>query len=210
MMVAMAAFGEHRELNQADAANIEADRQVGGGSAQQPGMGRVENPFSVWIRSTTPDDAAVSLKGAVDIVEQWVADGLKPEELERTKAHLQGRISQWAEEPGQRLAWALEAQVMGWPSTMDTLSTDIGALTTDAVNGVIQTHIDPKRLRIVVVTEDADAFEEAINGAEPTPLDTSAGAPGTDPALAVEDAHISGLSLEIGEVNRIAAAGVFR
>jgi zinc protease len=224
MMVAVAALGEHREfngnrnhsthdqrgLNQGEFASVEALLQVHGIAAQQPGTGRVDNSFSVLIRPTTPDQAAFALKGALDIVERWVADGLTPEEFERSKAQLQRRIARWAEDAGRRIAWALEAQVMGWPNPMDTLSSNIGALNIEAVNGAIQTHIDPKRLRIVVVTEDAEAFEEAINGNKLTSLDIPSGAPGADPALVAEDARISGLSLGIGEVNRVAAAGVFR
>ena len=204
------ALGEERGMSGGDGASIETHRMVPGSSEQQPGTGRVDNPFSVWVRPTAPNNAAFALKGAVDIVERWVADGLEPEEFERTKAHLQQGISQRAEDPGRRLAWALEAQVMGWPNPIEPLSSDIEALNIEAVNGAIQAHIDPKRLRIVVVTQDADAFEDAIKGNEPTPLDISSGAPGTDSALVAEDARISGLSLGIGEVNRVAAEGVFR
>jgi predicted Zn-dependent peptidase len=146
----------------------------------------------------------------VDIVERWVSDGLEPAEFERMRTYLQRRIALWAADPGRRLAWALEARVMGWPNPIDTLPSEIGALTIGSVNAAIQAHIDPQRLRIVVVTEDADAFEKAIQGTNSTPMESSSAAPNTDAGLAAEDGRISGLSLGVGEVNRVAADGVFR
>lgn len=224
MMLAVTALGEHRQshgrlyqalrekrgLNYGDYAYIESYRQAGWSSAQQPGTGRMDNPFSVWIRPTTPGNAAFALKGAVDIVERWVSDGLEPAEFERMRTYLQRRIALWAADPGRRLAWALEARVMGWPNPIETLPVEIGALTIGSVNAAIQAHIDPQRLRIVVVTEDADAFEKAIQGTEATPMESSSAAPSTDAGLAAEDARVSGLSLGVGDVNRVAADGVFR
>jgi len=170
----------------------------------------VDNPFSLRIQSTTPGNAAFALKGAVDIVERWVEEGLEPAELEEVKTHLQGKISGWAEDPGPRLAWALEARVMGWPDPIETLPSEIGALKIQEVNAAIQAHIDPKRLRIVVVTDDADAFEEAVTGADATPMASPTAAPESDDVLDAEDERIRGLSLDIGDVNRVAADGVFR
>lgn len=203
-------IGDQQDLSEGEHTYPETHQQAGWSTAQQPGTARVDNPFRVWVRPTTPDNAAFALKGAVDVVERWVADGLEPAEFERLKTDLQQQITLWAADPAARLAWALEARVMGWPNPVEALPAQVGALQIESVNAAIQAHIDPKRLRIVVVTEDADAFEAAVKGTDATPRVSLMAAPTIEPDSVAEDVRISELSLGIGEVNRVAADGVFR
>jgi len=203
-------IGDQQDLKEGDQTYPETHQQAGWSTAQQPGAARVDNPFRVWVHPTTPDNAVFALKDAVDVVERWVADGLEPAEFERLKTDLQEQITLWAADPAARLAWALESRVMGWPNPIEALPAQVGALQIESVNTAIQAHIDPKRLRIVVVTEDADAFEAAVKGTDATPRVSLMTAPNAEPDSVAEDARISELSLGIGEVNRVAADGVFR
>ncbi len=176
MLLAMTAFGEHRQshgrlyrelrgdrgLNYGDYAYIERYHQAGWSSAQQPGTGRVQNPFYVWLRPVTVQNGPFALRGALALTEELVEKGLEPDEFKRIQEYLGGRIALWAVDPGRRLSWALEAGAMGWPDPLATLPEQVAALDRDTVNALIEDHIDPDNLRIVVVTPEGQDFVDAV------------------------------------------------
>ncbi|MFT4976307.1 MAG: zinc protease [Myxococcota bacterium] len=176
MLLATTALGEHRQshgrlyralrgargLNYGSYAYIEAYRQDGWSREQETATGRVQNPFYVWLRPTTPTNAAFALKAAVSMVDDFVAEGLGEEEFETIRSYLAGRVALWAASPERRLGWAVEAAVMDWPDPVATLPAQLGALDRESVNAAIRQHIDSSRLRIVAVTGDAAALAAAV------------------------------------------------
>ena len=177
MVLAMTAFGEHRQshgrlyqtlraargLNYGDYAYVGMYRQAGWSPERETASGRLSNPFYVWIRPTDAVNGPFALKAAVSMVEQLAEEGLTEDELSVMQQYLSGRISLWAADPGRRLGYAVEAAVMGWPDPLTTLPEQIEALTLPQVNAAIARHIRPDDLNIVAVTGDGAAFIAGVS-----------------------------------------------
>jgi zinc protease len=176
MVLAMTAFGEHRQshgrlyqalratrgLNYGDYAYIGIYQQDGWSSERQPASDRLSNPFYVWIRPTDAVNGPFALKAAVRMIEELAETGLTEAEFSVMQQYLSGRVSLWAADPGRRLGFAVSAAVMGWPDPLDTLPAQLQALTLPEVNAAIARHIRPADLRIVAVTGDGEAFVAAV------------------------------------------------
>ncbi|HCH65084.1 MAG: hypothetical protein CL927_15635 [Deltaproteobacteria bacterium] len=225
MLLAFTAMGEHRQahgrlyqalreergLNYGDYAYIERYTQAGWSSRQETGTGRLQNPFYVWIRPVASADGPFTLRGATDLVESFVADGLAEDEFALMQRYLQGRVALWADDPARRLGWAVEAESMGWPDPISTLPDQINALTLDDVNTAIQRHIHPESMRYVVVTGDAEAFIQSLADDVSSPLASpNHSVPETGSPRAAEDAHWASFRLGWTETSIVAAEGVFR
>ncbi len=222
LRLAMTAFGEHREshgrlyqalretrgLNYGDYAYVEHYRQIGWSPTQELGTTRTQPHFSVWLRPTTPDNGPFALKLAVAMTEELVADGLAPDELAEVASRVSLGMPLEARTPGRRLGFALDALALDHPDLLLALPDAVAGLTEAEVDEALSRHVRPQDLRIVVVTDDADAFIAALTGSEPTPPVYE----GIDPdaATAARDADIAGRALALDEVLVVPAEGIFR
>ena len=187
MALALTALGEHRQahgrlyqalrekrgLNYGDYAYNEVFRQEAGSSRQEPGTGRMQNAFAVWLRPVDPDNAAYALRVALDQVERFVAYGLSSDEFASMQVYLSRRVALWGADPGRRLGWAVEAALMGWPDPLVLLPSAVPALTREGVNDAVRRHLRPDDLRVVAVAPDARPLLRAAGIA--TPAETGAG-----------------------------------
>lgn len=225
VLLAFTALGEHRQshgrlyqalreergLNYGDYAYVERYTQAGWSSRQETGTGRVDNPFYVWLRPTAAEDGPFALRGATRLIETFVEDGLSEEEFALTQTYLQGRVALWADDPGRRLGWAVEARAMDWPDPITSLPASVGALDRATVNAAIQAHIHPDTLQYVVVTGDGEGFVAAVADDHPSPL----ASPGRTPPLpgspqAREDAEWAALPIGWAETSVLPAEDLFR
>ena len=230
MLLAMTAFGEHRQshgrlyrafrkqrgLNYGSYAYIESYRQDGWAREQETATGRVQNPFYVWLRPMSDDNALFAVKGAVRMLEQLHEEGLQEAEFEQMRTYLVGRVALWAASPERRLGWAVEARVMGWPDPIETLPAALRALDRESVHRAIQQHLDPTALRIVLVAGDAEALAAKIrpqaDGREypPTPIVYEGTPPASGSPQAAEDDAISQYDLDARQVIILSSEELFR
>ena len=224
MLLAATAFGEHRQshgrlyrtlrgargLNYGDYAYLEMYRQAGWSPPQETGTGRLQNPFYIWLRPVSAANGPFAVKAALGLFEDFVEDGLEPEEFERIRTYLEGRIALWAPGPERRLGWALEANAMGWPDPVDTLPAQVASLELDEVNAAIARHLDPAHLKIVVVTGEAEAFAEALTGEAPTSISYDAEPPDADSEQSLQDSAWAEADAAITGWHVVQAEGIFR
>ncbi len=224
LVLAFTALGEHRQshgrlyralrgergLNYGDYAYIEVYRQAGWSATREVGTARVQNAFYTWLRPTTAENGPFALKAAVSLVEDFVRDGLTPAEFARTRDYLRGRVALWADHPGRRLGWAVEARALGTPDPIVALPAALDGLTLAQVNEAVRRHIRPEDLRIVVVTGDAAAFEAAVTGDAPTPLVVAGEGVAPGSPQATQDAAWAARDLQLRAVHTVAGDGVFR
>ena len=133
LVVAMTALGAHRQsfgrlfrtlrttrgLNYGTYAYVEPYVQRGWSSMPQQGVWRRQSHFYVWIRPTSLENGPFALRLALAEVDRLIDDGLESEEFEDTRSYLQGWIPLLAQDPGQRLAFELEARATGMPNFLD-------------------------------------------------------------------------------------------
>ncbi|MCB9762640.1 MAG: insulinase family protein [Alphaproteobacteria bacterium] len=222
LLVGVTALGQHREsigrlyralrgergLNYGDYAYIEHFPGAPGYKAPRPGVLRVQPHFTVWLRPVAPENGPFALKLATRMTEQWVAEGLEPEEFEQIKAYLAARIGLWGQSPGDRLAWAVEAQALGTPDPLVDLAPAVRAVTLEEVNAAIAAHIHPETLRIVAVTQDVDAFVRPV--IEETPTAVVYTDSERDTQTAAVDAEAAGYTMNIAGWTTVPAEGIFR
>ena len=223
LFLAMIAFGEHRQghgrlfeqirttrgLNYGDYAYIEHFVQRGWGSAQEQGTVRRQPQFSVWLRPIAGENGPWALKMALKMTEDLVNEGLTPEEFEKIRAYLLMKTRIWAQDPGTRLAYAVEAEAMDLPDMLVDLPPLIEALTLEDVNAALKRHIDVDNLRIVCVTGDADALTAALTEDSETPLVYSEDRQ-PDPEQASIDQEVAATSVGLAEYSVLSAEGIFR
>jgi zinc protease len=224
MVLALTAFGEHRQshgrlygalrgdrgLNYGDYAYVEIYRQQGWSSRQLPGSARLQNPFYVWIRPVTSENGPFALKAAVVLLEDFVETGLEEDEFFRMQTYLSARIALWAADPSRRLAWAVEARALGFPDPIGTLPAKVAELTRQEVHQAIQRHIDPSALKIVVVTGDGQAFVDAVTGEGPTHIVYDSQPPEPSSAQAEQDADWAAFDLGLDDTEVVDADGILR
>ncbi|MDG1483857.1 MAG: pitrilysin family protein [Myxococcota bacterium] len=235
MVLAMTAFGEHRQshgrlyqtlrgtrgLNYGDYAYVGIYRQAGWSSEREPASDRLANPFYVWIRPTDAVNGPFALRAAVKMIEELAAEGLTEDEFATMQQYLSGRISLWAADPGRRLGFAVSAVTMGWADPLQTLPAQIEALTLEAVNDALRRHVRPDDLRIVAVTGDAEALVSAViqgeNEEKPTDGEGSAAsivyttaAPEVGSPQHTRDLEFSRYSLELKQTSVLTTEELFR
>ena len=223
LFLAMVAFGEHRQshgrlynairtdrgLNYGDYAYIEHYVQRGWSSAQEQGTVRLQPQFSVWLRPLAADAGPWAVKMALSMTEDLVEQGLSAEEFEEIQAYLLMKSRIWAQDPGTRLAYAVEAEALDLPDMLVDLPPEIEALTVEEVNAALQRHIRPDDLRIVVVAGDGEAVVRALTEDSPTPLVYSEDRQ-PDPEQATIDEEVAAMSVGLSEFTVVPAEGIFR
>ena len=223
LFLAMVAFGEHRQghgrlfeqirtqrgLNYGDYAYVEHYVQKGWSSAQQQGTVRRQPQFSVWLRPIAAENGPWALKMAIAMTEDLVEQGLSAEEFEKIQAYLLMKTRIWAQDPGTRLAYAVEAEALDLPDLLVDLPPELEALTVEEVNAALAEHIRPRDLRIVAVTGDAEALVETLSEDSATPLVYSSERQ-PDAEQAKVDEEVAAMSVGLSEATVATAEGLFR
>jgi zinc protease len=224
LTLAFTALGEHRQshgrlykalrgergLNYGDYAYVEVYRQAGWSSQQEPGTSALQGAFVTWLRPTAAENGPFALKAAVSLIEDFVETGLTPEEFESTRKYLSGRVALWADHPGRRLGWAVEARALRQPDPISDLPAALATLDVATVNAAIQRHIRPQDLKIVVVTGDGEAFVRAVEGDAPTPLTYTAAPPAEGDPQRLQDETWAASALGLKAARVTEAADVLR
>jgi zinc protease len=178
MQVAIHALGAHRQsfgllyrelrtergLNYGDYAYIENYRQAGGSKSMETSVGRLQNSFTVWLRPVSKSNGPFALRASMAIVEELVRTGLSEEEFSTVQQYLSGQIALWGKDGGRRLGWEVESRLMGWGNPLIDLPSKISQLSVEEVNTALSKHLDPTKLKIVVITKNAEEFLNSIEG----------------------------------------------
>jgi zinc protease len=184
LTVAMTALGAHRQsfgrlfrtlrtdrgLNYGDYAYVEAYSERRGSSLPEQGVLRQQPYFYVWIRPTSIENGPFALKLAVLEIERLVADGLDSREFEDVRAYLKGSLPLLAQDPGRRLAYALDAAATETPNPLVALTAALDALTVEEVNAAVRRHVHPDTLRIIAVTGEAETLKRRLLEEASTPI----------------------------------------
>jgi zinc protease len=222
LLLATQVLGQHRQstgrlyqrmrtergLNYGDYAYIEPFVSRGWSRFQEQGTVRAQPYFYIWIRPVSLDNGPFATRMAIAELTDWVASGITDDELQLAREHLTNNLQLWAQDPGQRLAYALEATATGLPNPLDTLADRLAPLTVEQVATAIGAHIDPDNLRIVAVSGDASGLRDKLIEETPTPIVYADVVP-TD-AQAARDQVIAATSLGIAESWVVPAEGFFR
>jgi len=187
---------EERGMNYGDYSYIEHFPEGGNRNVPPPNVPRRRHLFEVWIRPVPNDQAHFALRAAIREVETFAKNGLTQDQFELTRSFITKYSLNYAISTDDRLGYALDDRIYGVksPGHLDNFRRVIPSLKLSEVNAAIKKHINPERMWIALVTEQADSLADRLASGTPSPMKYAT--PKSDAVMA-EDKHIEGYALAL-------------
>ena len=161
---------EARGLNYGDYAYVEYFPRGMFQFEPDPNLARQQQIFQIWIRPVEPQNGMFALRAALYEFDRLVRDGLSQEAFEATREFLSKYSNILTATQDAQLGYALDSRYYKIGDFNDYLREQLARLTLADVNRAIREHLATNRLRIVIVTKDAEGFRDALLSGKPTPI----------------------------------------
>ena len=161
---------EVRGLNYGDYAYIEYFPRGMFQFMPDPNLGRKQQIFQVWIRPVEPQNGLFALRAALYEYDKLVREGMSREAFEATREFLSKYVNILTQTQVAQLGYALDSRYYGLSDYNKYMRDQLSKLTLEDVNAAIGRHLKSDRMRIVMVTKDAEALREAILSNKPSPI----------------------------------------
>jgi zinc protease len=153
---------ELRGLNYGDYAYIEYFPRGMFQFQPDPNLGRQQQIFQIWIRPVEPQNGHFALRAALYEYDKLVRDGMSQETFEATRDFLLKNVNVLTATQDAQLGYALDSRYYGLPNFNTYMRDRLASLTLADVNNAIQRYLKSDRMRVVMVTKDAEGLREAI------------------------------------------------
>jgi zinc protease len=187
---------EARGLNYGDYAYIEYFPRGMFQMQADANLARQQQIFQIWIRPVPPEQAMFALRAAVYEYDKLVSDGLTAEAFEQTREFLLKYVNVLVETQSASLGYDLDSKFYDIPKYAEYLKAGLAKLTVEKVNEAIKHHLKSNKMRVVIVTRNADELKESIASGKPSPITYNS--PKSDAILA-EDKIIQDYSIPTKE-----------
>ena len=161
---------ESRGLNYGDYAYIEYFPRGMFQMTPDPNLARQQQIFQIWIRPVEAENGLFAMRAALYEYDKLVRDGISADAFETTRLFLTKYANVLTQTQSSRLGYALDSRYYGIPDYNDYLKTQLGKLTLSEVNAAIRRHLKSDRMRIVLVTKNANGLRDAILKNTPSPI----------------------------------------
>ena len=161
---------EARGLNYGDYAYIEYFPRGMFLMTPDPNIARQQQIFQIWIRPVEAENGVFALRAALYEYDKLVRNGISQEAFETTREFLTKFANVLTQTQGARLGYALDSRYYGIPEYTSYIKSQLAKLTMADVNAAIRRHLKSDRMRIVLVTKDANAIRDAIVNNVPSPI----------------------------------------
>jgi zinc protease len=168
---------ELRGLNYGDYAYIEYFPRGMFQFQPDPNLGRQQQIFQIWIRPVEPGNGHFALRAALYEYDKLVRDGMSAEAFEATRAFMLKNVNILTATQDAQLGYALDSRYYGIPDFNTYMRDQLSRLTLEDVNNAIRRHLKSDRMRIVIVTKDAEGLRQAIINNTPSPIKYNAPKP---------------------------------
>lgn len=175
---------EIRGLNYGDYAYVEYFPRGMFQFTPDPNLGRQSQIFQIWIRPVEPQNAHFALRAALYEFDKLVKNGMSQETFEATREFLSKYTNILTQTQDAQLGYALDSRYYGTPDFNTYMRQELAKLTLDDVNRAIKRHLSSDRMRIVMVTKDAEGLRSAILAGTPSPITYNSPKP---PEITAED-----------------------
>ncbi len=222
LLVANAYLGEHRMfigrlqktlrmargMNYGNYSYLEYFTQ-GDGRFAQCGVPRRQQYFSIWIRPVKHEQAHFALRAALRELHLLVKRGMTETEVEEYKRFILANSRLWAQTVERRLGYLIDSRFYGINDFLRDVQQRVAGVTARQVNAAIRRHWQAKQIRVVMVTDRAEALREALLRNEVSPISYEKKELPAD--LSAEDREISTyhLPLAASDVKIVAANDLF-
>ena len=130
-------------------------------------LARQQQIFQIWIRPVEPQNANFTLRAALYEYDKLVKDGMTEEDFEATKNFLSKYVNILTQTKSDELGYALDSNYYGIANFNEYMKTNLAKLTLKDVNNAIKTHLKSDKMRIVLITKDAEGLKKEITGNVP-------------------------------------------
>jgi zinc protease len=161
---------EARGLNYGDYAYVEYFPRGMFQFMPDPNLGRSTQIFQIWIRPVEPQNSMFALRAALYEYDKLVREGIKQEDFESIRDFLIKYANVLTSTQGARLGYALDSRYYGTPEYTSFMRTSLSKLTLADVNRAIKRYLATDRMRIVMVTKDAEGLRDALVKGTPSPI----------------------------------------
>ncbi|MEE9229522.1 MAG: pitrilysin family protein [Acidobacteriota bacterium] len=163
---------ETRGLNYGDYSYIEVFPEGGSRNMPPPNVSRRQQIFEVWIRTLPSEQAHFALRAAVRELQLLVDVGMTQEEFELTRKFLTKYVIHFADTTQTRLGYAVDDRFYGIdaPGHLARFRQSMSELTLEDVNLALKTHLQYERLKIAIVTGEAESLKQALLTEAPSPM----------------------------------------
>src|SRR6266568_7513924 len=161
---------EARGLNYGDYAYVEYFPRGMFRMTPDPNLARQQQIFQIWIRPVEPENGVFTLRATLYEYDKLLRDGLSQEAFETTREFLTKYANILTQTQSARLGYTLDSRYYGIPDYNSYVKEQLMKLTVGDVNAAIRRHLKSERVRIVLVTRDADRLREAIVKNTPSPI----------------------------------------
>jgi zinc protease len=161
---------ETRGLNYGDYAYIEYFPRGMFLMAPDSNLARQQQIFQIWIRPVEAENSLFALRAALYEYDKLVRDGISQEAFETTREFLTKFANVLTQTQSARLGYALDSRYYGIPEYGEYIKAQLAKLTRGDVNAAIRRHFKSDRMRIVLVTKDANSIKDAVVKNTPSPI----------------------------------------
>ena len=161
---------EIRGLNYGDYAYIEYFPRGMFLFEPDPNLARQQQIFQIWIRPVEPKNGMFTLRAALYEYDKLVRNGMSREAFETTREFLSKYANIQTQTQSARLGYALDSRYYGIQDFNQYVRDQLSRLTLEDVNRAIRQYLNSDRMRVVVITKDADALRDSITNNKPSPI----------------------------------------
>ncbi len=153
---------ELRGLNYGDYAYIEYFPRGMFQFEPDPNIARKMQIFQIWIRPVEPKNANFALRAALYEYDKLVKNGLDQQTFEDTRNFLSKYVNILTQTKDAELGYALDSKFYGIGDYNQTMKADLAKLTLADVNNAIKTYLATNKMRVVMITKDAEGLKNQI------------------------------------------------
>ena len=153
---------ELRGLNYGDYAYIEYFPRGMFQFEPDPNLARTMQIFQIWIRPVEPKNANFALRAALYEYDKLAKNGLDQQTFENTRNFLSKYVNILTQTKDAELGYALDSKFYGTGDYNATMKADLAKLTLADVNKAIKTYLASKKMRVVMITKDAEDLRSQI------------------------------------------------
>jgi zinc protease len=161
---------EARGLNYGDYSYIEYFPRGMFQFTPDPNLGRASQIFQIWIRPVEPQNAHFTLRAALYEYDKLVRDGMRQQDFEGMREFLMKYSNVLTATQDRRLGYALDSRYYGIGDYNTFMREQLSRLTLADVNRAIRQHLKSDRMRVVIITKDAEGLRDAIVSGRPSPI----------------------------------------
>jgi len=213
LKVARTWFGEHRNgfshlyevirekrgLNYGDYAYIEHFPHAYSRRFPPPNVARRQQIFQVWIRPVPHYANAFSFRAAMRELQAIVETGMTEEQFNQTRKFLNGYTLHYASTATTQLGYKMDDRFYGIDDGhWKRFAAMLDELTVDDVNTALKKYLTYENVKVVFITDDAEALKETLVNNAPSPITYQSEKPA---AVIEEDKEISTYPLSVKPEN---------